>query len=171
MIARAVAGCVAVAALVATFAALMTRERAERPDVDSAPAGVVSTSPIAVGSSAVPGTVPGDDDLIKRARNAFQSELLAMPEAALQSVMRLAIQDNALDCSDVTGTQVLAPGVPAWRVSCAGPRAYIVEVDGLGRFVIEPQIYHEGPVMPRVPAETFPNTPRERWPERFQPLR
>jgi hypothetical protein len=91
---------------------------AERGEVAAAPAD--------------PAAEPAD-----RAAAGIHAELLAMTPASRSALLRIAVRDANFPCGTVNTASAL-PELRLWRVSCAGAHFYMVSVDELQDFHVEP---------------------------------
>src|SRR5690606_1413241 len=71
------------------------------------------------------------------AATGMHAALLRMPESGRNALLRLAVTDARFPCDTVNSASTPAD-LPLWRVSCAGAHFYMVTIDELQDFHVEP---------------------------------
>jgi hypothetical protein len=99
---------------------------------------------------APPSIADADDD---RTGHTLAQVLGTLSDGARNSIFSVSIRDAGYPCVDLLSAHEAAQG--AWRVGCRDARAYLVTVDTLGRLVVEPLSFSEGPA-PITPNREFP---------------
>jgi hypothetical protein len=134
----------------ATFVALFAASRAIITDRLPAPSTFAPTET----PRAEPEDPPARAADLQRSRRRNESRAadpgsgipieLESSETFRNTTLLIAIRDAGYWCDDVVDATQGADDMPAWRVSCAEARAYIVSLGPSGKLRVDPTPYAEG---------------------------